>query len=669
MTLQQLRCLRGPNRWASCPVVEVMLDLGDGPPVAPGAIRPILERLGCAADTGTTPPEQLAGAFGRLAVRLQEQAGTPVSFSAIRVTDRPGRFLAAVEFAAEPVGQAAVESAWRLLQTACAGRPLSLDEELPRLRDLEYQQRLPASTAVIYHAARARGIPAVRLSPEYGRYLRLGQGSKQHRCLASEPDTIGAVARTASTDKYLAKQLLQAAGVPVPEGRLVATAADAWDAAVALGLPVAMKPQDSDLATGVSLDLRNRDQVEAAFRSASEHSTWVLVERFAPGLEHRVLVVADQVVAVTRIEPPHVVGDGTATVAELVERVNRDPRRGAEGSGAPLSRLKIDDVARAVLAAQGYTLTSVPPAGTRVLVRRNPPYFKNGGNLADLTDHIHPRTAAHAVAAAQVLQLRVAGLDVVVEDISRPLEEQGGVVVEINAGPGLWLHMAPWADSPRPVGAAIVASLFPPGDDGRIPVVAVVGDADGAATQQLTALLGRTGQRVGRVGETGIVIGERHWAPPAATPQERVGVLMQNTVVDVALLETTPRELLHFGFGTDQCAVALVLGPDTGVAADEPGSQPDDCLRALRHALGTKGVLVRPAAGEAARVDAGDWSLRLQGEAVVLSQGGAAPRTLGKCPAELTGPERRGLLAALAAALGLGLDSDALSGYLQSRLP
>ena len=672
MNFRQLRCLRGPNGWAACPIIEAALDFGSESDWTAEQIRQTMERLGSdllgPTNVGEASLLQLAEAFGRLALKLQGLAGNAVSFAAARPTIREGLFRSAVEFAEEPVGQASTETAWHLLQAAREGKPLLLEDALRRLRDLAYQQRLPASTAVIYHAARARGIPAVRLSPEYGRFLRLGQGAKQHRCQASEPDSVSAVARTASTDKYLAKQLLQAAGVPVPVGRLVSSAEEAWTAAEELGLPVAIKPQDSDLATGVSLDLRSREQVEAGFRSAHEHSTWVLVERFAPGVEHRVLVVADRVSAVTRIDPPHVVGDGVSTVAELVDRVNQDPRRGDEGSGAPLSKLKIDDVAHAVLAMQDCTITSVPPAGKRVLVRRNPPYFKNGGNLVDLTDSIHPSTAAHAVAAAQALQLRVAGLDVVALDIGKPLEEQAGVVVEINAGPGLWLHMAPWADAPRPIGEDIVASLFPPGSDGRIPVAALLGDATGNVKKHLAALLTLAGFRVGIASEARIVVGERRWSPEVNTPQERAGLLMQNPTVDVALLETSPRELLRAGFGNDRCDVAILMDPRASedVTADATDPEADEFLQAVQHMLGEIGVLVHPSEREANRIEAGDRALFVVEDAIVLTHGTEEPRSLGKRPGKIAVREMPGLLAALAAGLILGLNEETLKTYLHS---
>jgi cyanophycin synthetase len=351
-----------------------------------------------------------------------------------------------------------------------------------------------------------------------------------------------------------------------------------------------------------------------------------------------------------------------------VAKVNQDQRRGDEGSGAPLSKLKIDDVAHAVLAAQGYTLASVPPAGQRVLVRRNPPYFKNGGNLVDLTDLIHSSTAAHAIAAAQALQLRVAGLDVVALDIGKPLEEQGGVIVEINAGPGLWLHLAPWADSPRPVGEDIVAAMFPTGSDGRIPVAAIIGDGTGNAKKHLKALLTRASLRVGVASDQHITVGERQWAPQVKTPQERAALLMQNPTVDVALLETSLRELLRAGFGNDRCDVAIVL--DTQAAeeatAEVTDPEPDEFMQAVRHTLGEKGVLVRPAERETTRIEAGGRTLLVREGTVFLTHTTEAPQPLGPHPAQVSARELPGLLAALAAGLVLGASEEAVKGYLGS---
>ena len=533
MKIRESRFLHGPNIWAACPVLEVVLDVECEP----------------AADD---PPLALAQALAAEIRRLQEVAGTPVSFVAARQSGE--RVLAAVEFAEEPIARAALEIAGRLLDGSGAA-PTA--DDVRRLQELPLAQRMSATVATTYLGAKKLGIPVAMLSPEYGGYLLLGQGSKQHRVRWSEPDAVSGVARLASTDKYLTNQLLRSIGIPVPRGRLISTIEEAWPAAEEVGLPVAVKPYNTDLQTGVSLDVRSRDNVEAAFRTAAEHSSWVLVEHFAPGIEHRVVVVGDRVVAVCRIDPPRVIGDGVSTIVQLADKVNQDPRRGdGESDDKPLTKLKLDDVAVAVLASQGCTRESVPAVGQVVLVRRDPPYFKNGGTLSDLTDEIHPTTAAYAVAAARMMGIPVAGLDVVAVDIAKPLAEQAGIIVEINANPGFWLHLAPWADSPRPVGEEMVRWLFRD-SDGRIPVVALVGD-DAALRQQLEAELTRVGLRVGvsRPGE--LSSAGRTWPTDIVSPQDRAYVLFRNPEVDVAIIETDAEELRLHGFACDRCDVAIL---------------------------------------------------------------------------------------------------------------
>ena len=682
MELQLLRVLRGPNPWAPCPVVLASVNFGAASlatdqvrSILRTSVRPSATRPG-SRRASRSPPRVCARALGRAALQLQDRAGTSVAFSAIQSV-APGVYEVAAEYVAETVGKAALESAGRLLRAAMHGTTPDLTKDVEDLQNLEYVRFPPnRQAAVIYEAARSLGIPWGQLHPEYRNYLRLGQGAKQQRCRGSEPNQIGCVARLISTDKYMTKHLLRTAGVPVPEGRLVSTVEEAWQAACELGLPVATKPLDSCLATGVSLDLSSRAKVEEGFRAASEHSSYVLVERFAPGLEHRVLVVGSRVAAVTRIDPPHVIGDGVHTVAELVARVNADPRRGDSGD-FPLRKIKIDDVAEAVVVGQGHTFQSVPAASERVLLRRNPPYIKNGGSLTDLTDQIHPLTAAQAIAAANLLQISVAGLDVVAVDIAQPLAAQAGVVVEVNVSPGLWLHLAPFADRPRPVAEAIVASMFPAGDQGRIPVVALVGAEPSRAEEFLRGLLAGAGRCAGSVGATEVAVGDRRWPHAAGTPQERAEVLFQDPTVEVAVLHTTPRELCDAGFGNDRCEVGVVLG---SVVAD-------DALRALRHALGQSGVLVLPAEVAAARTgldaarvflvaaadggqpvkahrEAGGRALHLDGETIVLSQGGETVG-VGRCPV-VAKEEVAVVLSALAAAVLLGVEVDRVLSSIAS---
>ena len=532
-------------------------------------------------------------------MHLQVLSGNPVQFSGFRPTDCPHRYRVAFEYQEEPVGRACLETALALCQAAWEDRLYPLDEELARLRELADDQQLGPSTLAVVEAARARQIPVDHFNPEDGRYLRLGQGGAQRRSLASETDDISALARSITTDKHLTKLLLREAGVPVPYGRPVSDADDAWKAACELGLPVAVKPQDRDMALGVGVNLRTREQVLAAYEAARAKSSSILVERFLVGIEHRVLVVGDRVAAVARIEPPHVVGDGVSRIADLVETVNRDPRRG-DAYPAPLRRIKLDAVALELLACQGYSRESIPPRGARVLLRRNPPHLDNGGSIRDVTDAIHPETAACAVAAAQALRVRIAGIDLVVQDIARPLEEQGGGIVEVNTGPGLGLHTAPLNDSPRPVGAAIMASLFPPSSDGRIPVLAITGSRAHTAGRCLAALLTDAGHRVGRASRDGLFIAGRKINLEDATAYDKARAVLRNSLVDVAVLECEAHDLLREGFACDRCDVVLMTDQtevdDSGESADSgsEGSRTEaaEAWIALLHALAPDGKAV-----------------------------------------------------------------------------
>jgi cyanophycin synthetase len=694
MQLCRLWVLSGPNIWAACPVLEAGIDLGAWAGAAWQQTMSAAERVRAWLPSikleldGAGRFAGMAHVLERLTLHLQELAGNPVTFAETRRTAQRGRYRVAVAYQEEPVGRACLQTALEICQAAWKGRPFAVEAELARLRRLADDQRLGPSTQALVEAAQARGIPVAHLNPEDGRYLQLGHGVRQRRTLATETEDISAVARSITTDKHLTKQLLREAGVPVPWGRPVRDAEDAWVAACEIGLPVAVKPQDRDLAQGVGLNLRTRDQVMAAYQTARAKSPFVMVERFAPGAEHRLLVVDDRVIAVTHIEPPYVLGDGVSRVAELVEAVNRDPRRGAYSS--PLRRMKLDAVALEVLASQDHTPDSIPSKGERVLLRRNPPHIENGGYLRDVTSRIHPDVAACAVAAVRALRLRIAGVDVVAKDIGRPLEEQGGVVVEINTGPGLGLHTALWADNPRPVGEAIIASLFPPGNDGRIPIFAVTGAQARAAGRCLTALLTERGFRVGRFSRNGLCIAGRKIALEGATASEKTRALLRNPLIDVAVLEMSARVLLREGLGCDRCDVALVTGalepadPDALLCADADEDELAEASLAVLRALGPNGKAVLNADAPAlltaalpptdrviwfshsdqhpclvAHRAAGGTAVFLSDDSLVLARGDEEQHlAFGGHPIEKEAGEQLGLLAAMAGATVLNLCGD-----------
>lgn len=578
MEITSVKVLRGPNQWASFPCLEAKVDLGrfeDFPSdTLPGfndrikAWLPTMIEHRCSVgerggffqrlDRGTW----LGHVLEHVTLEIQSLAGSVVGFGRARETQERGVYHVVVEYREESFAIDCLHTARRLVMAAVDGADFDVAAEVRRLHGVLLEEQLGPSTRSIVEAAAARGIPARRLNE--GSLVRLGYGAKQRRILASETDATGAVAEAIAQDKELTRRLLAEAGVPVPDGRPVADAAAAWAAAEELGLPVVVKPRCGNQGRGVTVNLSSRADVELAWRRARDQEATVVVERFAPGADHRVLVVGGRMVAAARRLPPAVIGDGAATVRELVERVNADPRRCADHAGA-LSPIPLDDVALAVLAEQGLDVDAVPAAGCRVLLRKSA-NLSTGGTAEDVTEAVHPDVAARAVEAARIVGLDVAGIDIVAEDIGRPLESQGGVVVEVNAAPGLRMHLEPAIGTPRDVGAAIVDTLFAPGDDGRIPVAAVTGTNGKTTVVRLLAHLAAAGgATVGTTCTEGVWIGPRQIDAGDCSGPKSARRVLAHPAVTTAVLETARGGILREGCGFDRCDVAVV----TNIAAGD----------------------------------------------------------------------------------------------------
>jgi cyanophycin synthetase len=343
----------------------------------------------------------------------------------------------------------------------------------------------------------------------------------------------------------------------------VADADDAWAAAQEVGLPVVVKPQDGNQGKGVTSNIAGREHLLNAYQAAIQYSDNILVEKYLPGHDYRLLVVGDKLVAAARRDSPHVIGDGVHSISELVAEVNSDPRRG-DGHATPMTRIRIDAIAISRLQLQGYTPESVPAKGTRVMMRNNA-NLSTGGTATDVTDDVHPEVAARAVDAALMVGLDICGVDVICDSVGRPLEEQGGGIVEVNATPGLRMHVFPSYGKGRAVGEAVIATLYPDGDNGRIPVVAVTGTNGKTTTVRLIAhLLASTGLRVGMTNTDGVYIGKHQVdSGDCAGPKSARNVLMHPDV-DAAVLETARGGLLREGLAFDHCQVAVVTNIGVG---------------------------------------------------------------------------------------------------------
>jgi len=566
--VSRIRALRGPNLWTRFTAIEAVVrcspeesDLSAQWPAFEARLRDRFPGLGTLPEPTSHGVVSMAHALELATLALQIHAGCHVSFSRTIAAPEPGVFQVVVEYSEEEVGRHAMQMALDLLQAASSGQPFDTEAALAQLREIDEDVRLGPSTGSIVDAAVARGIPYRRLTQ--GSLVQFGWGSKQRRIQAAECDTTSAIAEGIAQDKELTKKLLHAAGVPVPLGRPVSSAADAWAAAQALGGPVVVKPQDGNQGKGVTVNVSTREQVEAAYENAHQYRDDVLVERYLPGIDYRLLVVGQRLVAAARRDPPLVIGDGQHTVRELVAQVNADPRRG-DGHATALTKIRLDEIAVIRLQEQGLTPESVPERGRRVILRNNA-NLSTGGSATDVTDEVHPLVAARAVSAALTVGLDICGVDVVCENVVEPLEQQHGGVVEVNAAPGLRMHLSPSFGKGRPVGEAIIQHMFPHGEDGRIPVVAVTGTNGKTTTVRLTSHLLRTqGLRVGMTNTDGVYVNGRQIDSGDCSGPRSARNVLAHPDVDAAVFETARGGLLREGLAYDRCTVAVVTNIGSG---------------------------------------------------------------------------------------------------------
>lgn len=567
MQLSRIRALRGPNLWSRHTAIEVIVqctsketDLTQLPQFET-ALRARFPELGSLQPVGGNQHIPMAHALEIAALSLQAQIGCPVTFSRTTPTVDRGIYQVVVAYSEEAVGRRAVDIALTLCHAATNNIPFDTYAALAALRELDEDLRLGPSTGAIVEAAAQQGIPIRRLTE--GSMVQLGWGSKSRRILAAETDRTSAVAEAIAQDKDLTKTLLQAMGVPVPQGRPVSNAEDAWRAAQEIGSAVAVKPQFGNQGRGVAVNLDTREQVIAAWHGAARISTPVMVERYIIGHDYRLLVVGDKMVAAARRDPPHVFGDGRHSVNALIDKVNSDSRR-SDGHATSLSKIRMDDIALATLAKQGYVPESIPALGVVVLLRNNA-NLSTGGTATDVTEDVHPELAARAVDAAKMVGLDIAGVDVLCNSVHLPLEAQGGGIVEVNAAPGLRMHLAPSYGKPRDVGSAIIHMMFGLHDNGRIPVVAVAGTNGKTTTARLVAhLLHVSGKCVGMTNSDGVYIDRHRIDTGDCSGPKSARNVLAHPLVDAAVLETARGGILREGLAFDQCDVAIVTNIGIG---------------------------------------------------------------------------------------------------------
>ncbi len=572
LDILHLQLLRGPNVWANYPVLEAWVDLGNLNDASSDEVPGFNERLKswlpgliehrCSVgerggflqrlDRGTYPAHILE----HVTLELQTLAGHSLGFGKARATETDRVYKVVMRYLDETLVVACLRTARELLMAAYHGQDFDVAAEVAKLRDLANQVALGPSTMAIVDAARDRAIPWRRI--EQGRSLvQFGHGIRQRRIWTAETDRSGAISEYIAQDKDLTRMLLRQAGVPVPVGYKVSDPDDAWDTAESIGTPVVVKPLDANHGRGVFIDLTTEEQVKNSFQHALAEGDGVIVEHYVPGTDHRLLVVGNEMIAASKGYPAVVVGDGSRTIGDLVIAQLLTSLQTGDTGECPWSKIDPetwDALVKHDLEDQGHTLDAVPRYGERVMVAR----FSHW--CIDVTDDVHPSIKNHAVTAAKVAGLDICGVDVVCRNIAEPLEDQDGVIVEINASPNLLMFLRPAVGVVRPVGEAIIEMLFPDGADGRIPTIGVTG-THGKTTcvRWLAKLLEQTGQCLGVSSSDGLRIGNRHSAVPVGDRIAGAHGALLHPWTEIAICEAGAQHILSDGLGFDRCSVGVVL--------------------------------------------------------------------------------------------------------------
>ncbi|SDH78189.1 cyanophycin synthetase [Nitrosomonas sp. Nm132] len=603
----EIRHLNGPNIWTYYPALEAIVDIGELEDFPSDTIPGFYERLSSWLPTliehrcsyeerggflrrvkeGTWPCHILE----HVTLELQNLAGMRGGFGRARETSVRGVYKVVVSAWHAEITRSALFSARELVLAAMGfdpdQKPYDVKGAIERLRDMVDSLWLGPSTACIVDAAVARNIPAIRLLSK-GNLVQLGHGAHSRYIWTAETDRTPAIAESISRDKDLTKTLLRSCGVPVPEGRSAVSPEDAWQAAKEIGLPVVVKPCDGNHGRGVFIELSKREEIESAYSMALQEGNGVLVEQYIPGTEHRLLIVGEQLVAATRGDSVSIIGDGVSTITELIDnQINSDPRRGTT-EDHPLNMIRLDSAAQMEIANQGYTSHSIVPVGIKVLIQRN------GNHAFDVTDDVHPSIAKTAALAARIVGLDIAGIDLVVSDVSRPFAEQDGAVVEVNAGPSLLMHIKPAVGKPRPVGQAIVDHLFPDQNHSRIPIVGITGSYGKTTVAHLVArLLTLSGKRTGLACSSGLYLDHKQIDKSDSAKWVAANRTLMNRTVEAAVFENGFDAILQEGLAYDSCQVGVVTNVDPALYYDRHGIE---TLKQVFTVLRTQVDIVTPTA-------------------------------------------------------------------------
>lgn len=523
-----------------------------------------------------------------IALEIQTLAGMDTGFGRTRDYGEHGVYNVVFSYLEESVGRYAAKAAVDICEALIAATDYDLDDDLQKMRELREADRLGPSTGSIIEEAESRGIPWIRLN-KYS-LCQLGYGANQKRIQATVTSETSSIGVELACDKEDTKHLLEQAEVEVPKGEIISRESSLKAACDYVGYPLVIKPIDGNHGRGITVDINTYEHALEGYHEAKEVSRRVIVEKYITGEDFRLLVINHVLVAAAKRTPAHVIGNGKNTIEELVAEVNKDPRRGY-GHEKELTAITINSLTQTIIADAGYNVTSVLPDGER-LILKDTANLSTGGTAEDVTDRVHPANVSMAERISKIIDLDICGIDIMASAISKPLSETGGAVLEVNAGPGFRMHLAPTTGLPRNVAAPVVDKLFPQaGDTGRIPIVAITGTNGKTTTSRLIAHIAKMrGFRVGYTTSDGVYIQNRLLMKGDCTGPQSAEFVLKDPTVNFAVLECARGGMLRAGLAFPSCDIGIV----TNIAADHLGLKGIHTIEQLARVKGVVPETVAP---------------------------------------------------------------------------
>jgi cyanophycin synthetase len=594
----EIRALRGPNRYSRYQAILMELDIGKyeelPTDMLPGFKDRLVELIPSLHEHRCSPGHPggfiermengtwLGHVTEHMAIELQCLAATDVGFGKTVDTKRKGIYYVVFRYRDEEVGLAAGRAAVEIVQAVANGEDVDLPSIIDRLKVIREDSLLGPSTRSIVDEAHSRDIPTIRLNRHS--YVQLGHGVNQRRIQATMTDRTSAIGVEIADDKMRTKEILEEAGVPIPRGENLEDLEGALRTADHIGYPVVVKPLVGNHGRGITVNVGGEDDLKVAFEQAKRFHDFVVVERYLPGFDHRVLVIKGQFVAAARRDPASVTGDGGSTIQQLIDELNRDPQRGY-GHEKVLTQVKVDFMTNRLLSQMGKGLDTVLPEGEE-LVLKSTANLSQGGTSTDVTDEVHPFVRHMAERIARIIDIDVMGIDIIAPNLHEPLEDTGGGVVEVNAAPGFRMHLAPFHGEPRNVAAPVVDMMFPPGTTGRIPIVTVTGTNGKTTTARLIAhILKISGKTVGMSNTEGVVIGNDKILSGDYSGPEGTKFVLKEPSVEAAVLEVARGSILRRGLSVYESDVGVFMN----VSGDHLGQED---IETVEEMADVKGIVV-----------------------------------------------------------------------------